>query len=149
PTRFHGTRGTHDPTPARRTTSVAYGALTLCGRPFQAARLLARLCSFRGDDTTARPPCGAFNPGAGIGPLTTKPAPVWAAPRSLAATGGILSVPRGTEMFQFPRWPSRASGMPGYDPWRIAPFGHPRLIGCSPLPAASRSVPRPSSADGA
>lgn len=31
---------------------------------------------------------------------------VWALPRSLAATEGILSVPRGTEMFQFPRFPS-------------------------------------------
>jgi hypothetical protein len=32
---------------------------------------------------------------------------VWAPPRSLAATGGILSFPRGTEMFQFPRYPPR------------------------------------------
>ena len=32
---------------------------------------------------------------------------VWAPPRSLAATKGILSVPRGTEMFQFPRCPPR------------------------------------------
>jgi hypothetical protein len=30
---------------------------------------------------------------------------VWAPPRSLAATRGILSLPRGTEMFQFPRCP--------------------------------------------
>jgi len=30
---------------------------------------------------------------------------VWALPRSLAATEGILSFPRGTEMFQFPRCP--------------------------------------------
>jgi hypothetical protein len=30
---------------------------------------------------------------------------VWAPPRSLAATEGILSSPRGTEMFQFPRCP--------------------------------------------
>jgi hypothetical protein len=44
-------------------------------------------------------------------PRTTAPAGscaalVWALPRSLAATGGILSLPRGTEMFQFPRCPS-------------------------------------------
>ena len=31
---------------------------------------------------------------------------VWALPRSLATTSGIISVPRGTEMFQFPRCPS-------------------------------------------
>ena len=30
---------------------------------------------------------------------------VWALPRSLATTSGILSVPLGTEMFQFPRFP--------------------------------------------
>jgi hypothetical protein len=44
-------------------------------------------------------------------PMTTAPAGscaimVWALPRSLAATKGILSFPRGTEMFQFPRFPS-------------------------------------------
>jgi hypothetical protein len=31
---------------------------------------------------------------------------VWALPRSLAATRGILSFPQGTEMFQFPQFPS-------------------------------------------
>ena len=36
-------------------------------------------------------------------------APVWALPRSLATTGGIISLfslPRGTKMFQFPRFAS-------------------------------------------
>ena len=28
---------------------------------------------------------------------------------------------------------------------RVSPFGYPRIKGCSPLPAAFRSVPRPSS----
>ena len=35
--------------------------------------------------------------------------PVWALPRSLATTGGIInlfSLPRGTKMFQFPRFAS-------------------------------------------
>src|SRR5207245_7308405 len=32
---------------------------------------------------------------------------VWALPVSLATTRGMLSVPRGTEMFQFPRCPPR------------------------------------------
>jgi hypothetical protein len=36
---------------------------------------------------------------------------VWAPPVSLAATPGILSAPRGTEMFQFPRCPPRQSGV--------------------------------------
>ena len=43
-------------------------------------------------------------------------APVWAPPVSLAATPGILSVPQGTEMFQFPQCP------------------HPHQAGVSPLP---------------
>ena len=65
---------------------------------------------------------------------------VWAPPRSLAATEGILSFPRGTEMFQFPRCPP----VPGYPaerrvgcpirrppdrrppapPWGVSPRGH-------------------------
>ena len=38
---------------------------------------------------------------------------VWALPRSLATTGGIInlfSLPRGTKMFQFPRFASRLAG---------------------------------------
>ena len=31
---------------------------------------------------------------------------VWAVPRSLATTEGIISFPLGTKMFQFPRFPS-------------------------------------------
>ena len=34
--------------------------------------------------------------------------PVWAAPLSLATTNGMLSLPPGTEMFQFPEFPSLA-----------------------------------------
>jgi len=52
---------------------------------------------------------------------------VWAGPRSLAATRGILSFPRGTEMFQFPRCPPPGlcvqPGVIRYDPDRVAPFG--------------------------
>jgi hypothetical protein len=70
---------------------------------------------------------------------------VWAAPRSLATTGGIISFPRGTEMFQFPRFPARAR-------WRgvtRAVFPHSDIdgsCGCIRLTVACRSMPRPSSA---
>jgi hypothetical protein len=37
-------------------------------------------------------------------------ATVWAAPVSLATTPGLLSLPRGTKMFQFPRLPPRTTG---------------------------------------
>ena len=65
---------------------------------------------------------------------------VWAPPRSLAATKGILSAPRGTEMFQFPRCPPRSRAVPGYDPGRVAPFGDPWLTGSQRLPRAFRRV---------
>jgi hypothetical protein len=66
---------------------------------------------------------------------------VWAPPRSLAATKGILSVPRGTEMFQFPRCPL-GDCAPSARPCagRVAPFGHPRIAGCQRLPGAFRRV---------
>ncbi len=66
---------------------------------------------------------------------------VWAPPRSLAATKGILSVPRGTEMFQFPRCPPRPHDL-GARPCagRVAPFGDPRIAGCQRLPGAFRRV---------
>jgi hypothetical protein len=57
-------------------------------------------------------PCGSgsarryvLQPRSRIGLPTTKSTPVWASPRSLAATRGIISFPRGTKMFQFPRFP--------------------------------------------
>ena len=73
---------------------------------------------------------------------------VWALPRSLATTGGIISLfsfPRGTKMFQFPRLASRARR----DRWPpatwVVPFGNPRINGHLRLPAAYRSLSRPSS----
>jgi hypothetical protein len=66
---------------------------------------------------------------------------VWAPPRSLAATEGILSVPRGTEMFQFPRCPLKACTLSARPcAGRVAPFGHPRIPGCQRLPGAFRRV---------
>ena len=58
---------------------------------------------------------------------------VWAPPRSLAATKGILSVPRGTEMFQFPRCP------PGIAPRCPAV----RRAGCPIRTSPDRRLPAP------
>ena len=44
---------------------------------------------------------------------------VWALPRSLATTGGIIrlfSLPAGTKMFQFPAFAFRCCGMTGLQP---------------------------------
>ena len=65
----------------------------------------------------------------------------------------LMSSPAGTEMFHFPA--SRPRGLcvqprvMGHNPHRIAPFGNPRIAVCLPLPEAYRSLPRPSSPDGA
>ena len=75
---------------------------------------------------------------------------VWAVPRSLATTKGIISFPPGTKMFQFPGCPSLdlcvQSGDAVGSLQRVSPFGNPRIGACSRLPEAYRSVPRPSSA---
>jgi hypothetical protein len=83
-----------------------------------------------------------------MGPTTPAPRkkPVWALPRSLAATWGIsfdfsscryldVSVP----------CVGSPSGVTGHDTRRVAPFGHPWITGCVLLPTAYRSLPRPSS----
>jgi hypothetical protein len=43
-----------------------------------------------------------------VGPTTPtqQAGSVWACPRSLATTSGMISFPLGTKMFQFPRFPS-------------------------------------------
>src|SRR5215212_8686480 len=86
------------------------------------------------------PPAHSSNPPL-ASPAGCSASRVWAPPRSLAATKGILSVPRGTEMFQFPRCPLRdysQSARPCAG--RVAPFGHPRIAGCQRLPGAFRRV---------
>ena len=65
---------------------------------------------------------------------------VWAPPVSLAATPGILSFPRGTEMFQFPRCPPCAGRVTAHHGRRVAPFGDRGITGCQPLPRAFRRV---------
>ena len=74
--------------------------------------------------------------------------PVWALPRSLATTGGIIklfSLPRGTKMFQFPRFASPLSSDTHVLRGWVVPFGNPRVKGHLHLTAAYRSLSRPSS----
>ena len=73
---------------------------------------------------------------------------VWALPRSLATTGGIInlfSIPRGTKMFQFPRFASPLSSDTHVLRGWVVPFGNPRVKGYLHLTAAYRSLSRPSS----
>ena len=81
--------------------AVAYGALTHSVPPFQRGSADA---DHSGEGSVApsvspvHPPIRQRRPARFAGWVR-------APPRSLAATWGILSVPRGTEMFQFPRCP--------------------------------------------
>ena len=69
---------------------------------------------------------------------------------SLLAESLLMSFPPGTEMFQFPGFASYAYEFSAGSPCGgVAPFGHPRINDRSHLPAAFRSVPRPSSPLGA
>jgi hypothetical protein len=84
-----------------RAPPVAYRALTVSGPPFQRG---SAEWHAPGEGSVAPSPQSVLPPERQRR-LARNAAPVWAPPRSLAATGGILSLPRGTEMFQFPRCP--------------------------------------------
>src|SRR5207245_5894377 len=57
----------------------------------------------------------------------------------------LLSLPPGTEMFQFPGFASLLREMTDLAAGRVSPFGHPGITACVQLPQAYRSLPRPSS----
>ena len=65
---------------------------------------------------------------------------VWAPPVSLAATPGILSVPQGTEMFQFPQCPHPHPQVSRCCQRWVAPFGYPWITRYQLVPRAFRSV---------
>eukprot|EP00237_Pycnococcus_provasolii_P010499 CAMPEP_0198721774 /NCGR_PEP_ID=MMETSP1471-20131121/65049_1 /TAXON_ID=41880 /ORGANISM="Pycnococcus provasolii, Strain RCC733" /LENGTH=273 /DNA_ID=CAMNT_0044482667 /DNA_START=1081 /DNA_END=1903 /DNA_ORIENTATION=- len=90
PTGFRVSGGTHDHGPWRL-CACPYGTLTLFGRPFQRRSASHRLA------TTGLPPRPtiSFNPTPAAA-VASYAGVVWALPGSLAATTGILSVPRGT-----------------------------------------------------
>jgi hypothetical protein len=55
----------------------------------------------------------------------------------------LISIPAGTEMFQFPALaPLRVTAL---SRGRVSPFGHPEITARVQLPQAYRSLPRPSS----
>ena len=73
--------------------------------------------------------------GLGLGPFRSP----------LLRTSRLISLPPGTEMFQFPGFASVQRRMTVIADSRVAPFGHLGITACVPLPRASRSLPRPSS----
>ena len=107
-----------------------YGAFTRCGAPFQNASTRHRLCN----SLELLPPLQ-------VGPTTPsqhrrQAVPLWRFRlipfRSpLLGESLLLFFPRGTEMFQFPRFPLAAlyiqAGVTGHYPSRVSPFGYPRI----------------------
>ena len=128
-------------TPAEVAHSFDYGSLTLSGGPFQGPSPRVAICNFL--RAQQRSP-----------PHLTTPAVrrrlVWAFPRSLAATRRIISFPRGTKMFQFPRLPLPdlcvQSGVLRHDSEWVPPFGYLRLSLLDNKPKLIAVLPRPSSA---
>jgi hypothetical protein len=122
--------------------AVAYRTLTVSGRPFQRRSADVAVCALRGGSTA--PPHGPFNPAATSAGRPPSRAGLGSLPRSLAATGGLVSLPRGTQMFHFPRCPPLPlcvqGAVSGHHPAGVAPFGNPRITACPRLPEAFRRL---------
>ena len=91
------------------------------------------------------PPSRSSNPRQAA-PVSSYACQVWAPPRSLAATEGILSSPRGTQMFHFPRFPPGSLRVMGRAPTGLP---HSDSLGSQAASASPRHFaawPRPSSA---
>jgi hypothetical protein len=121
-----------------------YGAITRFGGTFQSLRLSPDLVTLRGSPMSApQPQIRSLGTGLGCGPFA----------RRYLGYRGCFLFPRGTEMFQFPRFACPdlwiQSGTSGHYSAQVPPFGHPRIDACLRLPEAYRSLPRPSSLPGA
>jgi hypothetical protein len=124
-------------------SGFVYGAITRCGRPFHAGSTTRELCNslerrqphLSGPTTPtwqrlpALPPCG-FR----LCPFRSP----------LLGASLLFSLPRGNEMFQFPRFPSTVlcvqTVMVRHDPHQVFPFGDPRIGACL---AAPRGLSQP------
>ena len=129
---------------ARSPWPVAYRAVTVSGPAFQQVRLerrfLTPLPGYRparcSHDPHAATPVGLARTGFRLAPVRSP----------LLGGSRLLSLPRGSEMFQFPRLPPWLPRVTTHDGGGVAPFGNPRINACSRLPGAYRRAPRPSSA---
>ena len=107
-----------------------YGALTHCGRPFQTASTNNQLGnSLEGLPSLLVGPTTPLQHRRQAVPLQRFRLFPFRSP--LLRESRLFSFPRGTEMFQFPRFPPPAlcvqAGVTGHDPSRVSPFGDPRI----------------------
>jgi hypothetical protein len=102
-----------------------YRTITFCGWLSHTIRLTTRFVTLICQALQPRTACSA----------------VWAVPRSLATTEGMISVPLGTEMFQFPRFPSRLLWVQSrmrLD--RNRGFPHSEISGSSPVHGSPKLI---------
>jgi hypothetical protein len=121
--------GRYSGTPLRAALLSATGLSPSSGPRSRGLRLAPPHASV--GPTTPPPQGGRF----GLGPVRSP----------LLRASRLISLPPGTEMFQFPGFASRRSVMTGFTARRVSPFGHLGITACVPLPRAYRSLPRPSS----
>ena len=123
---FHVFRATRDPTRGRtRSTTGLSPSVAGRSRPLR----LRVVHPYK----VVPQPRGGMPPRFGLVPVRSP----------LLGESRLISVPPGTEMFQFPGLaPLRVTPLTRR---RVAPFGHPGITVCVPLPQAYRSLPRPSS----
>ncbi len=122
----------------------AYGALTRYGATFQNASARHQFCNSLRD--LVLPPLGPTTPYRQRHQALT-PARFGLFPfrSSLLRESLLLFFPRGTEIFQFPRFPLsalcvQAEVTPHYGCW-VSPFGHPRIKGWSAPPRGFSQPP--------
>ena len=131
-------------TPIGGWSDFAYGALTRYGATFQSASAICQLCnSVKG---LVPLPSGPTTPHRqrhqALPPARFRLFPF----RSpLLRESLLLSIPRGTEMFQFPRFPLPAlcvqTGVTPHDGCRVSPFGHLRIEAWSAAPRGFSQPP--------
>jgi hypothetical protein len=112
-------RGTQVPV-QRGSEGFVYGAFTLCGHPFQDARLPCCLVTLRphGQTGPTTPPCKHD----GLGYIRVR--------SPLLAESLLISIPVGTEMVHFPTLPSRTYVFsPGYPGMTPGGFPHSEISG--------------------
>ena len=121
-----------------------YGAITLCGGTFQNPSATQQLCNsverlvtlLSGPTTPYRQRHQALTPARfRLFPFRSP----------LLRESLLLSSPRGTEMFQFPRFPLPVlcvhTGVTPHDGCRVSPFGHPRIEAWSAAPRGFSQPP--------
>ena len=115
---------------SERLIGFEYRAITFCGVAFQATSSNNQLCNSLEDLSLllAGPTTPLQHPRQGV-PLQRFRLFPFRSP--LLRESRLFSLPRGTEMFQFPRFPLSAlcvqAGVTGHYPSRVSPFGHPRI----------------------